>query len=53
MKDREKIHRLKFDANSAKERLMQIASRLYDEGAIREAKSLETIIWNLEVWQNK
>ena len=53
MADKERIESLKSDANSAKERLMNIAQELYQERAIREAKSLETIIAKLEAWQNK
>lgn len=53
MKDREKIARLKEDANTAKEKLISIAQQLYQEGAIRESQSLETIIGKLEQWQNK
>lgn len=41
------------EANMAKERLMRIADKLYEAGAIRQAKSLETIIKKLEIWQNK
>lgn len=53
MKNYDEIMRLKLSANTAKERLMDIASRLEELGGIREAKSLETIIWKLEAWQNK
>ncbi len=54
MRDAEKIQSLKgYDINVAKERLMRVASELEDAGGIREAKSLETIIWKLEEWQNK
>lgn len=52
-KNYEEIEQLKSEASVAKERLMQIADKLYNEGAIREAKSLETIIGKLEEWQNK
>lgn len=47
------IAHLKSETIPAKERLMRIASELREIGAVREANSLETIIWNLEVWQNK
>lgn len=53
MKNKAKIESLKADANTAKDRLMKIAEELYEAGAIREAKSLETIVVKLEVWQNK
>lgn len=44
---------LKADANSIKERLMNIVQELYQERAIKEAQILETIIAKLEVWQNQ
>lgn len=47
------INGLKYDANSPKEELMRIAAELYDIGAVREAKTLETIIGKLEAWQDK
>ncbi len=53
MKDYDEIRRLKTSANTAKERLIDIASRLEESGGIREAESLKTIIWKLEAWQNK
>lgn len=53
MANKEKIESLKADANNAKNKLMEIAEKLYQEKAIREAKSLETIIAKLEAWQNK
>ena len=49
----EAIRAAQNDANTAKERLMEISWRLYVAGAIREAKSLETIIGKLELWQNR
>ena len=52
-KNYEEIEHLKSEASSPKDRLMVIANSLYDEGAVREAKSLETIIARLEEWQNK
>lgn len=52
-KDYNEIRRLKMSANPAKERLVDIVSRIEESGAIGEAKSLKTIIWRLEVWQNK
>ena len=53
MKDRKEIERMKSEATSPKERLMDIANRLEECGAIREASSLMTIIGKLEAWQNK
>ena len=52
MKDNSRIESLKNDANEAKERLGRIAEELYRCRAIRKAKSLETIIFKLETWQN-
>lgn len=52
-KDYDEIREMKLSANTAKERLINIQSRLEEAGAIREAKSLGTIIGNLEAWQNK
>ena len=53
MKDAQRIEKLKSDANTPKHKLMEIVDKLYECGAVREAKSLETIIIKLEVWQNK
>lgn len=53
MKDYESIRRLKAEANSPKSRLIEIMSRLEEQGAIRESKSLGTIIGQLEAWQNR
>ena len=53
MKDYAEIERLKDSANSAKDRLIEIAWKLEDQGARREARSLCTIIEKLELWQNK
>ena len=53
MKDMEFLRQKQSDASVAKERLIQIMSALEEEGFIRQAKSLSTIIWKLEVWQNK
>lgn len=46
------IEQAQDKANSPKEKLMQVADELYEIGAIRKAKSLETIIEKLEKWQN-
>jgi len=53
MKNIEEIEKLKSDANTAKDRLLSIASELEHYGAVRESKSLLTIIGKLEYWQNK
>lgn len=47
------IAHIKNEACTPKSRLMELAERLNELGAIREAKSLESIIWKLEIWQNK
>jgi len=49
----ERIAEIKGDVNPAKERLINAMYELYDIGAVREARSLETIIEKLEIWQNK
>ena len=41
------------EANPAKERLMDIMSRLEEAGLVRQAQSLGTIIGHLEAWQNR
>lgn len=53
MKDKQSIEQLKSDANAPKHKLMEIVDKLYACGATREARSLETIIARLEIWQNK
>jgi hypothetical protein len=49
----EEIEKLKSEAETAKFKLIQILHDLESIGAVKEAKSLETIIIKLEVWQNK
>ena len=52
--DPKTIENLKgYEANKAKSHLMNIVDQLMEAGAIREAKSLETIIKKLETWQHK
>ena len=53
MRNISEIESLKRDANTPKERLMDIAQKLEDAGGIREAKSLWGLIEKLEIWQNK
>lgn len=54
MKNAKEIERLKnYDTEVAKDKLLNITSRLEDIGAIREAKSLYAIIGKLEAWQHK
>lgn len=52
--DKERLIReCQNEANVAKERLIDILHKLEEGGAIRQAKSLETIIEKLDIWQNK
>ena len=51
-KIKEIIEQAQYDVNSPKEKLMRVVDDLYGAGAIRKAKSLETIISKLEYWQN-
>ena len=39
------------DVNTAKEHLMDIAQKLEEAGFQRKAKSLMTIVYNIEKWQ--
>lgn len=41
------------EANSPKQKLMDIMFRLEEAGLIRRAKELGTIIEKLEIWQHK
>lgn len=50
---RHEINHIKSEVSTTKSRLMEYASRLEELGAIREANSLNSIIWKLELWQNK
>ena len=50
---RAEIEHLKNETCAPKSRLMELAYRLEELGAIREANSLNSIIWKLEIWQNK
>lgn len=50
---RDYVEHIKKEACTPKSRLMELAYKLEEVGAIREQKSLESIIWKLEVWQNK
>lgn len=49
---RDYVDHIKNEACTPKSRLMEIAEKLGEIGAIREQKSLESIIWKLEIWQN-
>jgi len=53
MKDIELLRRKQEEASTAKYRLMNIMHELEEAGFIRQAKSLETIIIKLEMWQSK
>ena len=50
---REFVEGCKRNANTAKERLIDIMQNLECVGADREAAALEKIIIKLEVWQNR
>lgn len=53
MTKQETIRKAHSEAESAKSRLISIMYELEEVGAIRQAKSLGTIIEKLETWQNK
>lgn len=50
---RREIERIKMEVCTPKSRLIELAYKLEEIGAIREQKSLESIIWKLELWKNK
>ena len=50
---RDYIEHIKREACTPKSRLMELAEKLGEAGAVRDQKSLESIIWKLELWQNK
>lgn len=50
---RAEVEHIKKEACTPKSRLMELAEKLGEVDAIREQKSLESIIWKLELWQNK
>lgn len=52
MRDYEDLYKAQQDAEWAKERLINIMYKLEEAGFVRKAKSLGTIIGNLETWQN-
>lgn len=47
------ISKIKDEANTAKHCLISLMYDLEEIGALRDAKSLGTIIGKLEIWQNK
>ena len=54
MKDKQSIlDHYQNEANTAKEKLMDIMSHLEEAGLIRRANELGTIIGRLEDWQHK
>lgn len=53
MKDEYEYKRIISEANEAKDRLYQVASKLEQLGYIRKAKSCMTLIYKIEEWQNK
>lgn len=50
---RDYIEHIKKEACTPKSRLIELAYKLEEVGAIREQKTLESIIWKLEIWQRK
>lgn len=54
MRDKQSIlDHLQNEANTPKERLIEIMGKLEEAGLIRRAKELGTIIGKLEGWQHK
>ena len=53
MKDYDRIMKLKGEVNHIKDMLWNIADNLEEAGAIQKAKSLRTIVLNIEEWQRK
>lgn len=53
MRNRDELRRLQMDANTPKERLMNIAMEIEEAGFIRRGQELLTIVQRLEVWQHK
>jgi len=51
--DRAEIERLIDEANYAKDRLNSIADKLMELGAVRKAKSLWSIGYEIEKWQHR
>lgn len=41
------------EANEAKDRLYRIAQRLENLGYTRKAASCMTLVYNIEIWQNR
>lgn len=50
---RDYVDHIKLEACAPKYRLIELSEKLGEVGAIREQKSLESIIWKLERWRNK
>ena len=50
---RHKINVIQAEANEPKMHLVRLRFELEEIGAVRQAKSLDTIIARLEAWQNK
>lgn len=51
-KSKDELYRILDEANSPKDRLMCLRDELIENGFIRKANSLDTIIEKLERWQN-
>lgn len=52
-KDYEELYRILNDANSAKDRLAQLADKLMEKGYYRKAQSCMTLVYKIEEWQNR
>ena len=48
----EAMKKIQYDVNVAKSRLIEVVDKLEEDGAIRKASSLRTIIGKLENWQH-
>lgn len=52
-KRQEELKKITMEANEAKDRLYKIVYELQEEGFDGKAKSLMTIIYRIEEWQNR
>ena len=51
-KSNKAMDKIQYDVNVAKSRLIEVVYKLEEDGAIRKADSLRTIIGKLENWQH-
>lgn len=52
-KNKEEFTRLMGEANEAKDRLARISEKLEELGYYRKAKSCMTLVYQIEIWQNR